>query len=148
MDCLYIDVCIKIASVCTCVCGVFTRAFETTGVGGEHMSEGVRKRVSLGVCVFTCFVWLCYCFYRILFAWWFCSFLLRCIFLYFARFCTYVKFVFFFFRFLHIFSRLPDRTTIWTVFVCIFNATLSMRIIFVMYYDSLDFVCRFLQKKI
>lgn len=89
---------------------------QTTGVGGEHMSEWVREWES----EFTCFVWLCYCFYRVLLAWWFCSFQLHCISLYFARFCTHVKCVCVFFRFLHTFFSLSlDRTTIWTAFVCI-----------------------------
>lgn len=86
VDCLYIDVCIKIASVYVCMWCVHARV-QTTGVGGEHMSEWVREWES----EFTCFVWLCYCFYRVLLAWWFCSFQLHCISLYFARFCTHVK---------------------------------------------------------
>lgn len=38
VDCLYIDVCIKIASVYVCMWCVHARV-QTTGVGGEHMSE-------------------------------------------------------------------------------------------------------------
>lgn len=81
-----------------CACGLFTHAF-----GGEHTSEGVRKRVYM-FCLALLLFLSC-----VLLAWWFCSFLLlfRRTFLYFARFRTYSNVcVCFFVRFLHTFFSL------------------------------------------